>query len=180
MKRLHITHDRIQIRVAQLHGRHQRAGLDRVWVLNPKTKVFGVFSAAPEAMVARLIKCVRSGPKRPFAGVPATVWQFMQALLSKTCLPATALGVLNCGLLLGCAPRRQNLQDCPPKRAAASLRAALRSTARTGQERFRCAAGPSTFCSDGWESGRSCLRVPGPRSCGRCQQTARSRNVGVG
>ena len=30
----------------------------------------GVFSAAPEAMVARLIRCVRSGPKRPFAAVP--------------------------------------------------------------------------------------------------------------
>ena len=40
-KRLHITHDRIQIRVAQFHGRHQRAGFDRVWVLNPEAKIFG-------------------------------------------------------------------------------------------------------------------------------------------
>src|SRR5271166_2009465 len=39
-KCLHITHDRIQVRIVQLHGRHQRAGLDRVWVLNPEPEVF--------------------------------------------------------------------------------------------------------------------------------------------
>ena len=32
-----------------------------------------MFGAIPEPMVSRLIKCVRSGPNRPFAGVPATV-----------------------------------------------------------------------------------------------------------
>ena len=32
-----------------------------------------VFSAAPEAIVARLIRWVRSGPKRPLAAVPRTV-----------------------------------------------------------------------------------------------------------
>ena len=56
--------------------------------------------------MARLIKCVRSGPKRPFAGVPATAWQFMQALLSKTRLPRWRHAcVLSRGLLLCAHPR---------------------------------------------------------------------------
>src|SRR5580704_3858696 len=39
-KGLHVTHDCVEISITQLHGRHQRAGLDRVWVLNPKFEVF--------------------------------------------------------------------------------------------------------------------------------------------
>ena len=40
---------------------------------NHTRRFSGVFSAAPDAIVARLIKCVRSGPNRPFATVPRTV-----------------------------------------------------------------------------------------------------------
>ena len=47
-----------------------------------------VFAAAPEAIVLRLMKWARSGPKRPFATVPLTVWQLMQEVVSKTRLPA--------------------------------------------------------------------------------------------
>src|SRR6516162_11238617 len=87
-QRLHVTHDRIQVRIAQLHSGHQRARFDRTGVLNPKTKTVASVLTAPAAIVARLIKCVRIGPKRPFAAVPAIVWQFMQALPSNTRLPA--------------------------------------------------------------------------------------------
>src|SRR6266550_926064 len=38
-QRLHVTHDRIQVRVAQLHGGHQRTGFDCTGVLYPKTEV---------------------------------------------------------------------------------------------------------------------------------------------
>ena len=48
----------------------------------------GVFGTAPEAIVSRLIRWVRSGPKRPSATVPATVWQLMQAVVSKIFCPA--------------------------------------------------------------------------------------------
>jgi C4-dicarboxylate-specific signal transduction histidine kinase len=51
-----------------------------------------VLSIAPEASVARLMRCVRSGPKRPVAAVPETVWQFMHACLSKTFLAAATAG----------------------------------------------------------------------------------------
>jgi len=38
-QRLHVTHDRIQVSVAQLHGGHQRAGFDCTGVLDPKTEI---------------------------------------------------------------------------------------------------------------------------------------------
>ena len=88
----------------------------------------------------RLIKCVRSGPKRPFAAVPANRVAvdagggFENApsgsLLLRRALPAA----------VGRGPTRQNPLGCPRKRAAASWRAACRNTARTGRERFpiRC------------------------------------------
>src|SRR6266545_25255 len=50
-----------------------------------------VFSAAPEAIVLRLMKWARSGPKRPFAAVPLTVWQLMQEVVSKTRRHAASL-----------------------------------------------------------------------------------------
>src|SRR6266404_6425956 len=40
LERLEITHKRVQIRVAQLHGWHERAGFDGVGVLYPQAKVF--------------------------------------------------------------------------------------------------------------------------------------------
>ena len=46
-----------------------------------------VLAAAPEASVSRVMKCVRSGPKRPFAFVPAMVWQLTHAVDSKDALP---------------------------------------------------------------------------------------------
>jgi hypothetical protein len=70
-----------------------------------------VFSAAPAAIVARLIKCVRSGPKRPFAGVPATAWQFMQALLSNTRRPASAPSSSTAGF---CWERTQAAKSAGP------------------------------------------------------------------
>src|SRR6516225_3404038 len=51
-----------------------------------------VVGNAPEASVSRLAMCVKSGPKRPFAPVPAIVWQFMHALCSKTVFPASSSG----------------------------------------------------------------------------------------
>ena len=51
-------------------------------------RLSGVFWAAPEAIVSRLIRCVRSGPKRPLATVPATAWQLMQAVVSNTRFPS--------------------------------------------------------------------------------------------
>ena len=36
-QRFQIIHKRIEIRVAEFHGRHQRAGLERVGILNPKS-----------------------------------------------------------------------------------------------------------------------------------------------
>ena len=45
-----------------------------------------MFSAAPEPIVSRLMMCVRSGPNRPSATVPATAWQLMQAVFSKISL----------------------------------------------------------------------------------------------
>src|ERR1019366_7793927 len=43
-------------------------------------RLAGVLGTDPEAMVSRLARWVKSGPKRPVATVPATVWQLMQAL----------------------------------------------------------------------------------------------------
>ena len=44
------------------------------------------------------------GAEAAIGGVPATVWQLMQALLSKTRLPGGYACVLNGGLLLGADP----------------------------------------------------------------------------
>src|SRR6185503_3277545 len=46
-----------------------------------------VLSAAPAASASRLIRCVRSGPKRPFAPTPRTTWQFTHAVDAKTSRP---------------------------------------------------------------------------------------------
>jgi len=47
VQRLHVTHDRIQVRVAQLHSGHQRTRFDCAGVLNPKTKILvSVFSGS--------------------------------------------------------------------------------------------------------------------------------------
>ena len=54
--------------VAQPHRRHQRSGLDGVRILeSTAADSRACCRAAPEAMVSRLIRCVRSGPKRPLA-----------------------------------------------------------------------------------------------------------------
>ena len=47
----------------------------------------GVLSAAPEAIVSLLIRCVRSGPNCPFPAMPDTLWQPRHGLVSKTILP---------------------------------------------------------------------------------------------
>ena len=57
----------------------------------------GVFGAAPEAIVSRLIMWVRSGPKRPSATVPATVWQLIQAVVSKILWPSETGPVMCAG-----------------------------------------------------------------------------------
>src|SRR5882724_13494643 len=70
---------------------------------------------------------------------------------------------------------QQNLQGCPPTREEASWRVVSRNTARTGQEKFRCDAGPSKYCWDDLESGPSFQQVVGTRSCDRCRRKATSR-----
>src|SRR5215831_16424067 len=52
----------------------------------------GVFATAPAASVSRLIRWVKSGPKRPFATVPPTAWQLMHAVVSKTLRPSATVG----------------------------------------------------------------------------------------
>ena len=62
----------------------------------------GVLGTEPAAIVSRLIRWVRSGPYRPLPTVPRTVWQFRQAVVSKTRRPAaTASPVAAAGALRG-------------------------------------------------------------------------------
>ena len=56
-QRLEVRGERVQIFFVQLHRRHQRAWLDRVGILESTVCRFsGVFGAAPEAIVSRLIR----------------------------------------------------------------------------------------------------------------------------
>ena len=64
-----------------------------------------MFGTAPDAMVARLATCERSGPKVPLAEVPETVWQLTQALDSKTARPLAAAGF--CAAVLNQKEARQ-------------------------------------------------------------------------
>src|SRR5262250_3762325 len=70
------------------------------------------------------------------------------------------------------APTPENLQGCPPKRAAAFWRAASRNIERIVLERCPFGADPSTCYSDGSESDRSYLQAAGPRNYGQYRQTA--------
>ena len=104
----------------------------------------GVFWIGPEAIVSRLARCVRSGPNRPVAAVPATVWQLMQALCMKTVWPSAAAGLPGnpaARASSAARPRRRTPRESAHRRAAASWHAAFRSTARTGRDRGRPACG---------------------------------------
>ncbi len=57
--------------------------------LDDPAKAKVVFGAAPDAIVLRLIRCVRSGPNRPVPPVLPIAWQFTHAVVSKTRLPET-------------------------------------------------------------------------------------------
>ena len=63
-------------------------------------RLSAVLGIAPEASVSRLIKCVRSGPYRPLATVPATVWQLMHACCSKYHLSIMSVDLLRSALRL--------------------------------------------------------------------------------
>ena len=99
-----------------------------------------MFVRRPEAMVSRLIRCVRSGPKRPSATVPDTVWQLMQAVVSKI-LPALGHGA-------HCAPADvvpessgRTLRAAGRRPAEASWRAGFRNTARIAPGRVPVSCG---------------------------------------
>ena len=158
----------VQFSIAQFHSRHLAIRVS--WTSGfriHRRRFSGVFGTAPEAIVSRLIRCVRSGPKRPSATVPVTVWQLMQAVVSKILPPlgcrVTQLRRLT--LLLESSGRTHRASG--HRRAAASWRAAFRNTARTVPGRDRSRADRSTCCSDDWESDRSCPPDGEPRSCDR-------------
>ena len=62
--------------------------------------ISGVLRDAPAAIVSRLIRCVRSGPKRPLAVVPDTVWQLTHAVDSRYAAAAAAVAPVCAALLL--------------------------------------------------------------------------------
>ena len=80
LQRHQIGGDSVEIVIVEVHRRHQDARLEVRGVVDQCRRFAGVFGTAPEAMVSRLARCVRSGPNLPVATVPATVWQLMQAL----------------------------------------------------------------------------------------------------
>ena len=90
VKLCEIGGDDVEVVIVQMHSRHQRAGLHGVWIVDPLAQIFGCVRDGPEAMVSRLARCVRSGPKRPVATVPAMAWQLMQAFCMKTVWPSAA------------------------------------------------------------------------------------------
>ena len=119
-------------------------------------------AAAPAAIVARLIRWVRSGPKRARrrgAGNGVAV----DAGLGFKDVPARAprCRILRAGLLLLLHPRGKLLRACRRRRGSASWRARRRRTARTGRDTSPAARG-SIHISLGWLGIRSVL----PASCG--------------
>jgi len=89
-----------------------------------------VFCAAPAAIVSRLIRCVRSGPKWPLATVPARCDRLMQAVVSNIRCPwKPHQSRLPVGVAAESSDRSQRAAE--RRRAAASWRAAYRNTAHT-------------------------------------------------
>src|SRR5262245_129377 len=91
----------------------------------------GVFGAAPEPSVSRLIKCVRSGPNVPLADVPWTAWQLTHDVEKKRSRPADPCGSSAAGLRWdatqlanssgGCAMTRRRIFACCVPQYSAQL-----------------------------------------------------------
>ena len=132
----------------------------------------GVLSATPEAMVSRLIRCVRSGPKVPVGqrsgyGVAIDAGSGLEDV--------TSLGY---GLI---RVRRLLLFLNPPIEFSARLNVHAQQhlgvlgsavPARTAPGRAPSRAGQSMFRSCGSESDPSCPPGEEPRSCDPCRRTA--------
>src|SRR5262249_30018538 len=113
LKRDQIRGERFKLLARDLHGGHERASphggrglpppveIFRAGMCAPRSRVAGpstrvwrfsrVFRAAPAPMVQRDMRCVKSGPNTPLAGVPRTVWQLMQASEAKSSRPRFAV-----------------------------------------------------------------------------------------
>ena len=127
------TDERVELAVGQLHGRHQRAGLDRVRIVQPQAQVLRgvVGGAGRDRGAARQVGEI--GTEAPVATVPRTVWQLMHAVVSKTRCRASPSRPRP-GTVAGPSPRRRSRRAYRPRPAAASWRAGCRSTARIDQK----------------------------------------------
>src|SRR6266404_1393481 len=72
----------------------------------------GVLAATPAPSVARLIRCVRSGPNTPLAGVPLTVWQFMHATDVNRSRPARTAGTSAATACCAATQRAKSSGEC--------------------------------------------------------------------
>src|SRR6266404_6429718 len=72
----------------------------------------GVLAATPAPSVARLIRCVRSGPNTPLAGVPRTVWQLMHATDVNRSRPARTAGTSAATACCAATQRAKSSGEC--------------------------------------------------------------------
>jgi len=65
-----VSDERVQVAIFSCIAGIKTAGLDGVRPFHPQPQILLIVWSAPEAIVVRLIKCVRSGPKRPLQAFP--------------------------------------------------------------------------------------------------------------
>ena len=75
-ERHQVLGDGVQIVIIEVHCGHERTGFEVRGIVDKGAQVFRRNGTEPDAIVARLARCERSGPNRPVAAVPEIVWQF--------------------------------------------------------------------------------------------------------
>ena len=96
----------------------------------------GVLRATPAPIVRRLIRCVRSGPNMPLAGVPRTVWQLMHASEANSSRPGAHRGIVAARAPAGPPPSGRTRPGGGRSRSRSIQRVLRRrSTRRTGRRR---------------------------------------------
>ena len=124
-------------RVVELHRRHQRARLERVGVVDPGAQVLGRVRRGARAERLAAHQMGEVGAEAPVGDAcRRTVWQLMQAVVSKSC--AARLRPRRrraAGACCAATQRSNSAARVHDRRAAASARAGCRSTRRTGRGR---------------------------------------------
>ena len=129
-------------------------------------------ATTPAPSVRRLMRCVRSGPNTPLAGVPRTVWQLMHASEREQLAPGARRGIV-AGRAPAAPPTQRSNSSRGCTTTASSMprvlgAAVLRALADVGARGLRLDPHPVGLVRDRRPSSRP---AGAPRSCGSRRRT---------